>query len=379
MARTKRTKTSSAPVAANEPATNVGVFLKIPTEIWLEIASDSNFTRILGSTKDGMPRSLLLLSRSKIESCPKTVPTGYRERPDTLRALSQTCHTLRFIFLPLLWEHVEACILAKSTTWSKQIANVLLNRCKKLMTPDNQSLRDYVRIVSVSFSSYHIDKVAPLFAQCLASLPNLDTLHILHLQSKDQETITAAFDKIELPSMRVIILPSHAYSILAACPNVRDVSCNEETGSKLFKTLIKRCPRVERIQGFGLTSSNLKELSKGLPNLREIAVPTRINISSLSVLKHLSVIELIENWEEVVWRSDSDVDDEDAEEAKSDIQKVLTARQKHVDAARTVLKASSGTAPKRIKMSYWEDITGMLGMAEITYGQYWVSAEEFEV
>ncbi|KAJ7607789.1 hypothetical protein DFH06DRAFT_1249608 [Mycena polygramma] len=372
MAKTKRTRISSA-ATTNETATNVGVFLKIPTEIWVEIVSDSNF-RVLGSAKDGMPRSLLLLSRSKIKSCPKTVPTGYRERPETLRALSQTCRALRGIFLPLLWEHLEACFIPKTAaTWGTRVAKVLLDRCKGLMK--SESLRSYVRIVSVSFSSYHIDEVVPLFAKCLVSLPNLDTLHILHLQSKFEETVIAAFKNIELPSTRAIILPSYAHSILAACPNARDVSCNEETGVKLFNTLIKCCPRVERIQGFKLTSSKLKDLSKALPNLREIAVPASMNISSLSVLKRLSVIELIANCEDDEGSEiDSDDDDED-----EDRKEILTARRQQVDAARAVLKASAGTPPKRVKMSYWEDITAMLGMAEITYGQYWVRADEFEV
>ncbi|KAJ6452891.1 hypothetical protein C8R47DRAFT_1204257 [Mycena vitilis] len=369
MARTKRTKISSAPVAVNEPAMNAGVFLKIPTEIWAEIVSDSDF-RVLGSVKDGMARSLLLLSRSKIKSCPKTVPTGYRERPETLRALSQTCRALRGIFLPLFWEHLEACLIPKTTaTWGARVAKVLLDRCKGLMK--SESLRSYVRIVSVSFSSYHIDEVVPLFAKCLLSLPNLDTLHILHLQSKFEEIVTAGFKNIELPSTRAIILPSYAHSILAACPNVRDVSCNEETGAKLLNTLVKRCPSVERIQGFKLTSSKLKDLSKALPNLREIAVPASMNISSLLVLKRLSVIELIANCEDEEGSETGSDDDGEGEER----QEISTARRAQVDAARAVLKASSGTAPKRIKMSYWEDITGMLGMAEITYGQYWHKPE----
>src|ERR1700761_6965940 len=33
-----------------------------------------------------------------------TLPVAYRYRPLSLRALSQTCHQLRLVFLTLLWE-----------------------------------------------------------------------------------------------------------------------------------------------------------------------------------------------------------------------------------------------------------------------------------
>ncbi|KAJ7165965.1 hypothetical protein C8R46DRAFT_997059 [Mycena filopes] len=324
------------------------------------------------------PRSLLLLSRSKIKSSPKTIPTSYRERPETLRALSQTSRALRAVFLPLLWEYVEACFIPKDdTTWSKRVASVLLKRCKGLMKNENQSLAQHVRVFSVSLSSNRMAETFPLLAQCLASLPNLDTLHILHLESKREENVTAAFKNVQLPGVRCIILPSYAHAILAACPGVRDVSCNEEIGTKLFDTLIKYCPSVERIQGFQLTSSKLKKLSKSIPNLREIAVPATMNISSLSVLKHLSAIELI-----------TDAEDQDDSEVDSDSDGGFVVRpnttgfatiQAYVAAARSVLSGSSGTAPKRITVSYWQDITEMWGMADITYGQYWERAEEFDV
>ncbi|KAJ7044968.1 hypothetical protein C8F04DRAFT_1249414 [Mycena alexandri] len=347
--------------------------LQLPTEIWREIVSDSNFL-ILGSEKDGIPRSLLLLGREKITSCPKTVPPAYRERPEALRALSQTCRALRAIFFPLLWEYVEACFESKNgrTAWHASVANVLLKRCTALVKPENMAIARHVRVVSVSLSWHKIAVAAPLFAQCLEALPNLDTLHILYLKSKWQGTINTAFEDKELPGVRTIILPSGAHGILAACPNVRDVSCNEESGAKLFDTLIGCCPEVERIQGFQLTTAKLKKLSKHLRNLREIAIPFDADIDSLSVIKRLSKIELLAR--------KSDDDDESEIDDGDDSAGMALHETKHerINAARTVLKSSAGEDPKRIKISYWADIVGMLGMAEITYGKYWVMTEEFD-
>ena len=39
-----------------------------------------------------------------------SMPDSYGGRFDALRTLSQTCRSLRAVFLPLVWEHVEACI-----------------------------------------------------------------------------------------------------------------------------------------------------------------------------------------------------------------------------------------------------------------------------
>ncbi|KAJ7627957.1 hypothetical protein DFH06DRAFT_1226763 [Mycena polygramma] len=377
MPPTKRKKTKKAATLDVKDVENGGAALKVPTEIWMEIVSGANFL-VLGSEKDGIPRSLLLLSRSKIPSAPKTIPPAYRVRPETLRALSQTCRTLRAIFLPLLWEHVEACITSKSgTPWLNGMSAVLLDRCKGLMKRPNQHLARYVRVFSVSLSDEQIASTVSLFARCLESLPNLETLHILYVKSEWEDIVTEAFGDVELPGVRTIILPSYAHAILAACPGVRNVSSNEEIGTQLFDTLIENCPAVERMQGFELTPARLEELSENLPKLREIAVPAHLDISSLAVINTLSVIELIaKQWEDV---NEADIDAEDFSPGTAFKQKLVQARQKRIDAARAVLEASSGQAPKLIKISYWQDITGMVGMTDYTYGHYWVKADEYDV
>ncbi|KAJ7453666.1 hypothetical protein B0H11DRAFT_271773 [Mycena galericulata] len=373
--RRKRTAAEEQDITTRRPV------LEIPAEVWQEIVSASNFL-ILSSKKDGIPRSILLLSRSKLVGSPETIPSAYRKRPETLRALSQTNRAFRSVFLPLLWEHVEACFEPKyGTAWDTRVVDVLFDRCTGLMERENRNLARHVRVFSVSLSLHEIDVVMPVFAQCLESLPNLDTLHIVHLQSRGQQAVIAAFEDIELPNVRTIILPSYAYAILAACPNVRDVSCNEETGTVLFDTLIECCPEVERIQGFELTSSNLKELSEGLTKLREIAIPTTMiiscEISSLSVLNRLSVIELIANCEHNA--HESDIDDSDYSARMTLKRAFLRSKLKLVDDARAVLRASSGTDPKCVKMTFWKDIVGWVGMTEYTYGRYWVKTEEFDV
>ncbi|KAJ7173935.1 hypothetical protein C8R43DRAFT_1204751, partial [Mycena crocata] len=260
MLKTKRSKTKKGDAA---PLTNFvsRSISKIPTEIWQEIVSSSNFPVL--SKKCDASRSLLLLGRCKTESAPKTIPDEYRERPEILRALSQTCRRFRVIFLPLLWENVEAYFESKDgSSWNIRVSDVLLDRCRGLMKRENQSLARYVRVFSVSISSYRIGTVMRAFARCLRSLPNLRTLHILHLKNKWIDEVSIAFMGVQVHTVRTIILPSNAYPILAACPNVRDISCNEEDGATLFETMMGCCPKVQRIDGFKLCSSRLKSLLK---------------------------------------------------------------------------------------------------------------------
>jgi hypothetical protein len=136
----------------------------------------------------------------------------------------------------------------------------------------------YCRVFSVSVPTHRSTKVAPVLAQCLRSLPNLHTLHVPYVESKLGKTFTAAFKNIQLPTVKTIILREYciflryhhffmlhsacyAHAILGATPNVRDVSCNRELSETLFDTLVKRCRKVERIQGFRLTSEKLNSLS----------------------------------------------------------------------------------------------------------------------
>ncbi|KAJ7276668.1 hypothetical protein C8J57DRAFT_194320 [Mycena rebaudengoi] len=102
----------------------------------------------------------------------------------------------------------SACFEPKdhNTGWYARVADVLLERCEGLMDRENRNLARHVRVFSVSLSWHRVDDVPPLFAQCLESLPNLDTLHILHCKSKYDKNTTAAFEDVELPGVHTIIL-----------------------------------------------------------------------------------------------------------------------------------------------------------------------------
>lgn len=83
------------------------------------------------------------------------LPAEYAERVDVLRAVTQTCRTLRRKFLSWLWERVEACVSPGLPAWYIYLGNVLASKCHILLK--NPSLAIHVRSVNVlSTISFHL-------------------------------------------------------------------------------------------------------------------------------------------------------------------------------------------------------------------------------
>jgi hypothetical protein len=70
-----------------------------------------------------------------------------------------------------------------------------------------------------------------------------------------------AFEYLRLPSVRVIILPAFAHELLKSCPNVREVICIRDNGSKLVGSIAKACKHVEKIEGFQADEKMMKRMS----------------------------------------------------------------------------------------------------------------------
>ena len=63
----------------------------------------------------------------------------------------------------------------------------------------------------------------PLFVRCLETLPNLHTLEVAEWDSSSNDQLRVALWCVELPQVKVLILPATAHSLLKHCPNVEDV------------------------------------------------------------------------------------------------------------------------------------------------------------
>ena len=118
-------------LARRVDALNMTVF-KLPDETFLEILSYFsviNFRYKFSGFRTMWDKNFL--------------PPSYAQRLDVLRAITQTCRTLRRKFLSWLWERVEACIAPGRAAWYIFLGNALEGRCHILLK--NPSLAVYVR------------------------------------------------------------------------------------------------------------------------------------------------------------------------------------------------------------------------------------------
>ena len=118
--------------------------------------------------------------------------------------------------------------------------------------------------MTVSLTRYSPDTVLPAFAACLSHLPSLHTLRICHAHSQMTMTLKGMFEGKRYPQIRTIILPTCAHYILRACPNVVDVTCNEDDGSQLLSAMAKECRHVELIEGISLCMHHLPMVKRRL-------------------------------------------------------------------------------------------------------------------
>ena len=73
-----------------------------------------------------------------------------------------------------------------------------------------------------------------------------------------------AFENVTLPQIRTIILPACAHNVLRSCPNIQDLTCNEEDGSKLVSAMAKSSRNVEVVEGVLFSESLTKSVSWSL-------------------------------------------------------------------------------------------------------------------
>lgn len=133
--------------------------LSLPTELIAKVLASfktiGNFTSLPELTAEGSYGSDV-----KGEGASENLLAGepvlgreYLERPDALRALSQTCVAYREVFLPLLFERLEVCVNTRpgnpTKAFYKHIGDGLERKCSGLAgRPDLWEMVRFVRFLT---------------------------------------------------------------------------------------------------------------------------------------------------------------------------------------------------------------------------------------
>lgn len=103
-----------------------------------------------------------------------------------------------------------------------------------------------LRVVTVALTRFQTSNVLPPFVRLLSALPNIHTLEISHAHSAMTKALKDAFEGNVFPSIEKVILPTCAHEILRCCPEVREVTCNEDDGGRLVSALAQNgCKKLE--------------------------------------------------------------------------------------------------------------------------------------
>ncbi|KAJ1311876.1 hypothetical protein OPQ81_010335 [Rhizoctonia solani] len=197
---------------------------------------------------------------------------NYFERFNVLRALSQLCRLAREIYLPLLWERFQVCLITNTKgQWFRSIGQAMERKSKGLLK--SKHLWPYVKVVTVTLTRFQTSSVLPPFVKLLGALPNVHTLEIPHAHSEMTAALKEAFEGNIFPSIERVILPTCAHEILRCCPEVREVTCNEDDGGRLVSALVYNgCKKLEVLRGISAGPMLMKRLSAASPPLRCVGI-----------------------------------------------------------------------------------------------------------
>ncbi|KAJ7434784.1 hypothetical protein B0H11DRAFT_699620 [Mycena galericulata] len=145
---------------------------------------------------------------------------------DTLRALSQTCRTLRDVFLPVLWAHVHAYFTVRNLPKRKikTRAKMLEHRMRGIQRTSH--VIPYIHSLSITLEECNHDNWQPLsqFIRVLDLLPNLQSLTILRIPTEMIAVCQTSFREKLYPSITALALPDELAGILHCFPNVQELT-----------------------------------------------------------------------------------------------------------------------------------------------------------
>ncbi|TEB36998.1 hypothetical protein FA13DRAFT_1727335 [Coprinellus micaceus] len=214
------------------------------------------------------------------DSTPFVLPRGFSVRPGVLRALSQVCQVYREVFLPLAYESLATCLYPKSGHNIK-------------------SHHKTHRQITVSLTTYKGETAIPLFVACLAALPNLRSIKIVHAPASLMKPFRDTFKQtlaISFPTVHTVAVRPPCHGLMFALPEVRSVWVDWHLdATQVATSLINAgCKKVEVLKNFDLSYSMLTRLLNKTPMLRHVTLTIYDEMKYFEILKRCKRLDTIE-------------------------------------------------------------------------------------
>ncbi|KAJ7877329.1 hypothetical protein B0H13DRAFT_1893260 [Mycena leptocephala] len=236
--------------------------LTLPTELLLELASPYPFPF------------------TNLSPCmrPQDWAEERLERRQFLRPLSQTCSTLRAVFLPLLWRHFEAC-------------NAHLHiKYKRAGISEQTGIFTHMRFVHISLTPPSPYVLARLF-DFLQNLPNLECLQLYSVDYSLLQSLAGAFNDYPLATVTTLCIPGGT-TLFPAFPNVQSLTFSTYAHHDTLRLARRSFPQLHSLGGVHLNPDAIVELH-GFPHLRSLYLSGPIHETSAPLLSRLSALPFL--------------------------------------------------------------------------------------
>ncbi|KAJ7884884.1 hypothetical protein B0H13DRAFT_2045473 [Mycena leptocephala] len=207
-----------------------------------------------------------------IDAAIRGVPSEQFDGNDMPRALSQTSHVLRGIFLPLLW--------ARATRAKMLERRMIGIRKTRYVVPQ-------IRSLSVTLSECNMGNWQPMaeFIQVLDLLPNLQDLTIVHLSSEMILVLEVSCRRKVFPSVLRLTLNDRLAPIIPCFPNVQALTYRSSAGIGILLAIRRYCHQIHTINNILLSTDFVECLRISIPNVKRISLWENITLDTLRLLE----------------------------------------------------------------------------------------------
>ncbi|KAJ7833274.1 hypothetical protein B0H13DRAFT_2111247 [Mycena leptocephala] len=206
---------------------------------------------------------------------------------DVLRALSQTSHVLRGIFLPLLWARVHACFTARNRPKRKIRTRAKMLERRMIGIRKTPYVVPHIRSLSVTLSECNMGNWQPMaeFIQVLDLLPNLQDLTIVHLSSEMIPVLEVSCRGKVFPSVLKLALNDRLAPIMPCFPNVQALTYHWSTGVGILLAIRGYSHQIHTINNILLSTDVVECLRISIPNVKRISLWENITLDTLRLLE----------------------------------------------------------------------------------------------